>query len=157
MKIIGLFIIFFSSVFLGLYSSYMDKCSLFFMSEILRFIEHTKEQIKHFNAPLNEIYNSFNCKDKTMKLFLENISNNGLTQAVESSRKSLPYEYHSTLNEFALKLGKTNRDDQVKLCDYCCKQLEKVFNEEKEKLKTNSKLKITLSIYIGLLLIILLL
>ena len=157
MKTLGLIIIFSSSVVFGLFSSYTDKCSLVFMREILVFTEHIKEQIKHFNSPLFEIYNSFECKEKTMRNFLENINTYGVIQAVDDSKKNLSSEYYSLLKQFVSKLGKSNREDQVKLCEYYHKQLENEFIKQSKKLKTNSKLKITLSIYIGLLLIILLL
>jgi stage III sporulation protein AB len=116
---------------------------------------HIKDQIKHFNKPLCDIYTTFESENSAINTFLHNLCITDWDNALENTENlQISSKCRSILREFGKKLGKNDYTSQMEMCDYYIN----IFEKEVELLCSQSpqktKLSISLAFYAGLLLLI---
>ncbi len=156
LKIVGLCLIFLSSVGVGFYSSRKLKTALQQAKEMLDFINYIKQQIEFFNTPLNEIYSAFENQSCLLSPLVKDISHEGWNMALKNTKKLfIPEPFLSIVKDFGENLGKTNKKDQLEKCEHYIQDFEKEY--EKLKITTPEKIRtsLALSVYGGLMIIIL--
>ena len=156
MKTLGLLIIVFSVISFGLFSSYKTKRSLASMKSIINFMYYTKSQIERFNTPLDLIYRNYaeneNC---IIADFIEDVLVKGWSNAITNTNLYLPEETRKILIEYGEYLGKSNKITQLIHCNHYIEMIEEKYKEMEKTAPDKIKLSLTLSVYSGLMLIIL--
>lgn len=156
MKTLGLLIIISSVVSFGLFSSYKTKRSLSSMKSILKFMNYIKNQIDRFNTPLDVIFKKYTDNgDCDIDDFVKEVSQNGWTFAVKNINIYLPMETQKMLIEYGEYLGKSNKHEQLIHCNHYIEMIEEKYKELEKNAPDKIKLSLTLSVYSGLMLIIL--
>lgn len=156
MKTLGLIILAGSVIFFGVFSSYKTKRILFLIKNILNFMYYTKTQIECFNTPLDAIYKKYAEKNECeIRELIENISKNGWASSLETNCNHLPDSIQDLLLEYGENLGKTNKQEQLKHSIHYTQMLEEKYKEMVLTTPDKIKLSMALSIYSGLMLIIL--
>ena len=141
---------------LGIYLTNSSKKSLKNTKSILDLIKHIKRKIDFFNSPLDEIYESYKADDKDFDEFIKTIRHAGWSETfTNGNRFQLTAEVQQTLLEFGVELGKTNRNEQIILCNYCIEKLEKEYNEMQKNIPEKNKTTMALCLYGGVMIIIL--
>ncbi len=155
MKIFGLSLIFVCSVGIGVYISRIQKKVLEQAKEILDFMIYIKQQIEYFNMPLNEIYSSFENQNQIFSSLVNEISANGWNISLKNKNNIiLPDNCISILNNFGNMLGKSEKKDQLQKCNYYIREFELEYEKLKQNIPQKTKASFALSIYIGLMIII---
>ena len=154
MRYVGLLILFVCPTIFGYILAKNERKRTENLHEILNLVYHIKNKIEHFNSPLNEIYDSFDCGD-VIRVFVNDTKNNGWATSLEDAKHLFDIDVYNILAQFFEGLGKTNQDAQIKHCEFYKNLLEEKYKISSEKTKSQSKLKITLGIYAGILLVIL--
>ena len=156
MKIIGLCLVFVCSVGIGLFTAETQKTALKQAKEMLNFMYYIKQQIEYFNTPLGEIYTSFENQNNFILSLVEDISVNGWKIALKEKKDIfLPSGCVSILYDFGNILGKSDRKDQLEKCDYYIREFEIEYQKLKDTTPKKVKASFALSVYIGLMIIIL--
>lgn len=155
MKTLGLLIVFLSIVSYGFVISRSTKNEAVQSKELLRLMIHIKDQIKHFNKPLGDIYTSFESENSAINTFLHNLCITDWDNALENTENlQTSSKCKSIIREFGKKLGKNDYTSQIEMCDYYIN----IFEKEVELLCSLSpqktKISISLAFYAGLLLLI---
>ncbi len=157
MKTLGIFILFISVLSYGLSISYKTKTEIAQLKEFLSLMKYIKNQIKYFNKPLCEIYCEYALKSSYLSDFLNNLNNFDWKNAFDNTDGIfISKNAKEILVEFGNKLGKNDCDGQIEICDYYITIFEKEVQNASDNYPKKSKLCISLSIYAGLLLIIIL-
>ena len=156
LKIIGIVLLFLAPVSLGAYSSFKTGAEVRQLGQILDFMYYIKKQIEFFNTPINTIYDSYCPADDEFSAFILSISANGWNYALKNTESVFVSDKTTDLLEaYGSNLGKSNKDDQIKHCDYYINLLEKEFEQLSKKAPEKKKVSLALGVYGGLMLAIL--
>lgn len=146
MKLLGCGLILIASVVCAFYYEKHIKIKISYYSELISFINYIKNQIEYFSYPIDEIFAKYDISSD----FLSSIVNGN----VDSLR--LSNEEKTQINEFMSSLGKGYKKEQIKLCEYNIA----FFNTSLDKIKYEAPNKIkvfrSMSLFIGICTIILL-
>lgn len=155
-KTTGLLLVLGSSIGIGAYFSHRENTSLIHLRQLISFIHYIKKQIEYFNTPMCDIYQTFDTRDDTIIGFITEVSKSGWGIALENTKAlALPKNIISLLEEFGTTLGKSEKKDQISLCNYYATALEKEYEELSKKLPERKKVSLALGIYTGLMLVLL--
>lgn len=146
MKIIGSLLILIATVVASFFyeKGYKDRLSK--IKSVIGFISYIRTQIEYFSHPLSEIYNNY----QEMNDFLLT-----LTKA-ESNDFGLDKQEFNIIREFFSSLGKGYKKEQISLCDYTIKELNKIYETQERDYPNKIKIFRSMSIFIGVSAIILL-
>lgn len=146
MKIIGCGLILIASLVCAFYYEKRIKEKIARYSELISFISYIKNQIEYFSYPINEIFERY----QPCSPFISSIIENNV------DTKYLTSEEKAQINEFVASLGKGYKKEQIALCEYTIS----FFNVslEKTKYEAPNKIKVfrSMSLFVGICSIILL-
>ena len=155
-KLIGAGAIIICTVGMGLHLTKKNKSSLLFIKEILEFMKYTKEKIEYFNAPIDDITENYTTQNIQSEIMIRSIKTDEWTKSLDEQKEmTLPQEASNIIKEFGKKLGKSNKQDQVAMCNYCIDRLENLYQEMQSDIPQKNKITFALCIYGGLMIIIL--
>jgi len=155
-KLIGACAIIICTLGMGLHITGKNKKSLIFTKEMLELMRHAKDKIEYFNAPIDEIFESYTAKKPQFIDSINKIKTDGWESVTEMQNEiNLSKEVQSIINEFGNKLGKSNKQDQLSMCNYCINRLENIYKDMQKSLPEKNKVTVALCIYSGLMIIIL--
>ncbi|MBQ4561825.1 MAG: stage III sporulation protein AB [Clostridia bacterium] len=115
---------------------------------IIEFISYVKRQIGYFCTPTQKILGNYDDPILNKSGFFEK---NGIEENIylDSQGKKI-------LLEFFSMLGKSDAEDQMANCDYTIESINSLLNEYKDDVVKRYKAYSTISVVVGLMLIILL-
>ena len=145
MKILGCVIILIASILCAFKYEKAIKEKVTNIEELINFINYIKNQIEYFSRPLTEIYLSYEKKSK----FIEEI-----IDGAERTDTSSPI--NKTVSEFFSSIGKGYKKEEIKLCDYTIEQLYTYLTSLKLEMPNKIKVFRSISLFIGVCTIILL-
>ena len=155
MKTLGMLTILFSMVSYCFAVIYESKNEILQVKELLNFMKYIKNQIKYFNDPLCDIYKSFKTENRDINAFLQNLLTSDWDSAINQTKNlQIPNECQKILKEFGNKLGKNSYIGQMEICDYYINLFEQKVNAICTASTQKNKVSISLAIYAGFLLLI---
>ena len=147
MKILGSFLIIIASIV----SSYFYESSLTHSIEILRelveFIKTTKNKIEYYSLSIDEILKDYTCK---------NNSSNKIINGDFVTIMHLDVNVQKDIENYFSNLGKGYKKEQLSLCDYTINSLENALNNMKSEFTKKAKVFRSLSLFLGVGVVILL-
>ncbi len=146
MKIIGALIIIIVSVISAYLYEKNIKTKAKHIEEIISFIKYIKSQIEYFSRTLNEIYTGYDVKSEYIYTLIEN---NG--QGAQVSK-----EVDALIEEFFSNIGKGYKSEEIKLCDYTSERLYASLTQLQLEIPNKIKIFRSLSLFVGVCIIILL-
>ena len=132
------------------------KKELIFTDNLLDLFKHIRNNIEYFNLPLDEIFNSYSPKHKIFGSFFEQIKVCGWSDVI--ARKEYNYISAKTFRliaEYGNELGKSDKDNQLKLSGFYIDELTEIYNELSQRVPQKMRVYISLGFYTGILIIIL--
>lgn len=144
-KIIGSFLIIFTSVAISYFYDKNQKDKQQALQEICDFIEYIKLQIKLFVIPLEKIYEQYESKSQHICALISDGCVKGFSEKIDKE-----------LNKCFKSLGKGYKDEQIKNLE--CAYIETKEELEKLKKEYSQKTKVfrAMAIFIGCSIVILL-
>jgi len=161
-KYAGLIIIFLCAVYYGILLGERYKTHLQVIGEFITLIKFMKSRIEYFRTPFYEIFSIYAEKEQSILKnigFIKSARENCFNAAVKKYKKSLylnDSEYN-ILCVFGKELGRSGSEDQINNCDFCISQLTHIYETAESSLKKEVKLASSLSISVGLMIVIILL
>ena len=126
------------------------------MKSIIKFMYYIKNQIERFNTPLYVIYKNYaHSNSCEITDFVNDVSRKGWTIAIANANIYLSVDTQKLLIEYGEYLGKSNKQEQVIHCNHYIEMIEEKYKELEKAAPDKIKLSLTLSVYSGLMLIIL--
>ena len=117
---------------------------------------YIKNQIERFNTPLVVIYENYTHNNSCeIADFVNDVSQKGWTIAIANANIYLSVDTQKLLIEYGEYLGKSNKQEQVIHCNHYIEMIEEKYKELEKAAPDKIKLSLTLSVYSGLMLIIL--
>ena len=157
MKTLGMLLVFLSVSSYGFFISHESKKETNQLNEMLDFMNHIKNQIKYFNKPLCEIYADFSSQNNVIKRLSESLCSMEWNEVFENNEDIvISKNAQGILIDFGNKLGKCDYNGQMEICDYYITAFEKEVSRVKNEQPKKTKLYVSISIYIALLLILIL-
>lgn len=145
MKFIGAAIILIGSVIAAYFYEKGIRERLRHTEEIISFITYVKSQIEYFSRPLNEIYSSY---EKKSNYITELIKNNGENASISKENDVLVKNFFSLI-------GKSYKKEEIRLCNYTVEQLFTSLTHFKLEIPNKIKIFRSISLFLGVCLIIL--
>ncbi len=139
-KLLGAVILLSASLYYGQtkISSERDKlCLVSSLGDMVRFIG---ERIEHFSEPLPEILAAYRNEYLGQIGYLDEIRSHGIKSASLISEKSSPSGELEVFEEFAAKIGKGYREEEIALCRYTYERLSEHEKKLEGALKDKEKL-----------------
>lgn len=109
--------------------------------------ERIRARIECFRQTLPEIYADFSDDSLDNIGFTDDLRQSGMSYALAKNKNALGLgnDVFSILSEFAVLLGKSYADEQLRLCDDCKKKLESRLERIEKDLPSRMRLSLTLS------------
>ncbi|MBR7033534.1 MAG: hypothetical protein IKI03_07900 [Clostridia bacterium] len=104
---------------------------------VLDLISHVRSNIELFLTPVSGIFSDFRNDDLEACGFSAVLRDSGIEEAVRKGAASLSVETEEVLTFFSSSLGKSYKEDQLRLCDYCGEKIKAELEREREELKRN--------------------
>ena len=102
---------------------------------VLGLISHVRTDIDHFLTPVGGLFEDFRNDDLESCGFSSILREKGLDAAVCSQTASLTEETQEILRCFSSALGRSYKEEQLRICDYCTVRISEELAREREKLK----------------------
>ena len=104
---------------------------------ILELISHVRSNIDYFLTPVDGIFEGFKNDALESCGFCDVLRKSGIEKAVDEHTASLSQATEDTLAYFSRTLGRSYKEEQIKLCDYCAEKISEELEREREELKRN--------------------
>jgi len=155
MRYIGIVLVFVSLVYAGRYKAYtyrQRQKQLYSFAELTGYIT---SRIEFYNERLDEIY--ADCPDCGIGGFITQLRNGkDFTSALEGMELYINADEKNVLSEFGSGLGKSLREEQLRLCAYTSERLKSSCDKCTAELPKQVKLAETLSLLAAFMAVILL-
>ena len=145
-KYFGILLIFFSLVYFGRYKAYTYRQRHRQLGRFLALLDCIITQIELYNLPLDEIYRRcYKCDD--CDRFTELLINGSeFCGALNEIELYINDEERRLLYDFGAALGKSGREEQLKLCRYTIERLKAAYDKCIAELPKQTKLAETLGL-----------
>lgn len=154
MKYIGLAVIFFSTSYIGILLSNITKQSLSQEKELLRFVIFARQEVELFSSTQNEIINSFSTNDINVRNFLDSV----LYETWQSANYSVLNISETTktqLVELGKEFGSKTKEELLFRLDKTISSINDSILSKESEINNKVKVRLTLWICTGALLVIL--
>lgn len=147
------------ALYLAVALSKMEMRRVRQMEGLLLLVRHIRGEIACFRTPVADIYASFQNEALAECGFLAALRERGFYSALMAGRETLYLggEELAILTAFAEGVGRSYSAEQIALCDYTLRELEKALARRREEAPKRTRVLRTLSLVGGLMLVILLL
>ena len=156
-KLLGAATVIAASFLSGVFVISSGKSKIALLEALLELVTYIRTRIKLYLTPVGDILSSFRSEFLERSGFGKLMRESGLTAAITQVPCELPKGAKDTLVRFASGLGTGYAEQEMKRCDECITELERICAEEKEKLSKNKRLYLFLPPLCALSAIILLL
>jgi len=157
MKSIGLLLIFICSVLIGTLLKNKNTEELQTLKEMISFLYHIRNKIEFFNQPIDTIYSTHYTSDKKFREFIDNLSVNGWTFALNNQPFiTISEKNKNLLAEYGNLIGTNTKEEQLLLNSHCIKTLETEYEILYSEVPQKNKISMVLSVSAGILLVIIL-
>ena len=147
MKIIGCFLIIIASIASSYFYENSLKSNIKILEELIIFIKTVKSKIEYYSLSIDEIFSDYTCKNS----FLKQLLNGEFTTIIH-----LNENIQKDIKNFFSSLGKGYKKEQLSLCDYTINSLESTLNNLKSEFIKKAKIFRSLSLFLGVGIVILL-
>lgn len=146
------------AVYLSIVLSVMEARRVRQIEGLLLLVRHIRGEIACFRTPVGDIYATFHNEALAECGFLAVLRESGFSAALATGRETLylAEEELATLTAFAEGVGRSYSAEQVALCDYTERELEKALAKRREEAPKRTRVLRTLSLVGGLMLVVLL-
>ncbi|MBQ6263785.1 MAG: hypothetical protein IJK58_09760 [Clostridia bacterium] len=120
------------------YSFISDKRKTIRHTEaILELISHVRSNIDFFLTPVEGIFEGFKNDALESCGFSDVLRRSGIEKAVGIHAASLSKVTEDALVNFSRSLGRSYKEEQIRLCDFCSEKVSAELEREREELKRN--------------------
>lgn len=145
MKILGSILILASSILASYYYEKSYKAKILNCENIIDFISYIRAQIDYFSYPINIIYQKYDKKTDVIEYL---INNN------DATKKLIDANTDKKINEFFSSIGMGFKKEQLSLCDYNLELLNKKADTLKREYPNKIKVFRSMSLFIGICMVI---
>ncbi len=154
LKGIGVTLLLLTSFWVGITMRSSVRRRITLLKETIQLVSQARRKIDLFNTPIDALFDDFlDGTDGRLWDFLSDVpSEKRLCRIAESLG-----EYGRPLYKLISEFGSGYKDDTLRLCDYCCEELEDTLHKAEEAYSRQKKLYIALPLLLAVSLIVLLL
>jgi len=149
MKLIGSILIICASVYASCFYEKRLKQSISNHRELIAFIKHIQAQIEYFSKPINQIFIEY----KSESTFIKEL----IIQKEKTDFSAFEPGLRKDLIELFSNLGKGYKKEQLSCCEYCLTVLNSNLDTLKTEFSKKCKVYRSLSLFMGVCTVILLL
>ena len=147
MKIIGSLLILFASIVASyLYESSLKR-SIEILCELVELIKTTRHKIEYYSLPVEDILKEYDCKNTHLKQMINGDFFTGI---------HIDVNIQKDIENYFSMLGRGYKKEQLSLCDYTINSLENALNNMKTEFIKKAKVFRSLSLFLGVGVVILL-
>ncbi len=148
-RYVGIAVIFVSMVYAGKYAAYTYKQRQRELDGLCEIVAFITIQIEYYNLRLDEIYSRLNVEK--LPDFTEKLKQTAdFEQSLAESKLHLKPSELATLTDFAQNLGKSSRDEQLRLCRYTEERLKSDCESSHRDLDKRVKVAESMGLCVGL-------
>lgn len=155
-KLIGLAVLFITSICIGQTMIFTYKTSVKQIESFIQFIKYIKSQVEYYNMPYPDIFDKYSNPTLEKCGFINTLRTSGWKIAIDNSIFYFNSNIKELLSNFGNELGKSMKQDQIINCTYTIEQLEIQYQNAKSELPKRTKLYNSLSLMAGISIIIIL-
>ena len=142
MKILGSVLVIFASIISSYFYEKRLKDDIKNSEALCDFIRYIKSKIEYFSASIDEILSSYPTQNELLK--------NCIKQRKVCNFSFLESDTENDINIFFAKLGKGFKKEQLALCEYTLRELEKAKEKKENEFAKKSKIFHSLSLFFGI-------
>ncbi|MBE7043740.1 MAG: hypothetical protein E7399_09685 [Ruminococcaceae bacterium] len=146
LRLIGLTIMIGSAVYYSVTLVRRAKRRIQQTEELCNLILYIKNNIEAFMTPVQDIIASFSSRDEEISYFLGQAMQNGLFDSAANATLGISKEGMVLFNEFACRVGKNYKDEEIRMCEYYYNELSSLLKREKEETGQRMKMYKTLPV-----------
>lgn len=146
MKIIGSILIVLASIFSSYYYEKNHKCDISKIENLIELINYIKSKIEYYSLPIEEILKNYDNKSPWIEMLINR-------ETIDA--KNFNENTKNDILNFFFSIGKGYKKEQLSLCEYTIRNLNKELERMKTEFIKKTKIYRSLSLFFGVGLVIL--
>ncbi|MBQ4509552.1 MAG: stage III sporulation protein AB [Clostridia bacterium] len=140
MKIIGSFLIVLASIIASYFYEKSLKSNIKLATELIDLINFIKSKIEYYSLSIDDILDDYYTENEALISFFDNKFDDSL---------NFDANIKNDINNFFSNIGKGYKKEQLSLCDYTIKSLDTALDKMKTEFTKKAKVFRSLSLFMG--------